>query len=321
MKTRTTIVIITLLSALTLFSTRVYALEATFDLSGGYNDNVVEEDTASGSAFSNYRLAVDQTLYATANRALTGYFTGNYRDHFRLGDQWQATLGISTWQRLLDGKIHAKTFAELSRYRDAVIRVNEHDQWLIGTHWQWFINERLSAGGKVSYTASDYRPLGSASSAETTLTTGKKKQNSQSNAYQGHNNPPLGDDSQRDDRLWQFAAIVDYLFSADLSTELVLSYADTNSNYRYEDCREKGLETRWFYHLSTDWNLEIWGVHLWQNYPRKLERQWITGSRCDWQLDQHKTIYLNWEKRWHDAPYAKDNYTEMITQCGLTWSF
>ena len=321
MQTRTIIVIIILLSALTIFSTRVFALEATFDLSGGYNDNVIEESAPSGSAFSNYRLAVDQTLYATPNSALTGYFAGNYRDHFRLGDRWQATLGISTWHRLLDGKIHAKIFAELRRYRDAVIRVDERDLWLVGTHWQWFINERLSAGGKLSYTDSNYRPLGSFSSAEITPTTRIKGSNRPNSAYQGHHQAPLGNTSQRDDRLWQFATIIDYLFSADLSNELVLSYADNNSSYRYEGYNEKGVETRWFYHLAADWNMEVWGVHLWQNYPGKLERQWIAGSRCDWQLDQHKTLYLHWEKRWHDAPYANDNYTEMITQCGLTWSF
>ncbi len=288
------------------------AVNANLEVNLGYNDNVAESAAKQGSAFCNYAFDVEQTLYASDNNSISGYANTYYRDHFRLGDQWQATAGLSAWHRLLNGRLHATLFADLSRYADQVNIDDERDFLALGSSWQLFFNEKLSTTFALSFEDSRYRHKIEKS---TTIASEQKKHHSQTVYTTSLSS------KQRNDKLWLLSTTIDYRFNADASTQLTISYSDNDSTLGAESYTETGLESHWQYLLTPAWELEIWGSHLWQEYNYAQERNWLAATRINWQLRSALAVYVQLEKQWHTAPRNADCYTEMVSQCGFIWSY
>lgn len=280
----------------------------------GYNDNVAEDADKHGSAFSNYALDVEQNIYAADNSSIAGYASAYYRDHWCLGEQWQATVGISAWQRLFNGKLHTTLFTDLNRYGDHVSIEDERDFLVLGSSWQWFFDEKISVTWALSYEDSHYRHN---IEQKTTVVDEQRGR--------GHHGQTVArtllSSKQRDDKLWLFSTTGNYRFNADMNTELTLSYSDNESTLKGESYSETALENHWYYHLGGQLDLELWGCHQWQEYNYAQERNWLAASRINWQLSDTQVLYLQLEKQWHEAPHRAERYTEMVSQCGFMWSY
>ncbi|MDY0190847.1 MAG: hypothetical protein RBR22_08945 [Desulfuromonas sp.] len=290
----------------------VWAINANLDLSLGYNDNVDETSAQQSSAFTIYSFAVEQPIYTSANYSITGYASTYYRDHLRLGDQWQATAGLAAWQRLLNGRLHATLFAELSRYADHIDIDDERDFIALGSSWQWFFNEKLSTTFALSYEDSRYR-----NKIERSTTGAQQNSNNRGQAGSTTSRSSM----QRDDTMWLLSTTLNYRFSADTETGLTISYRDNDSTLRVESYTETGLESHWRYRLAKQWRLELWGSHLWQEYRYGQERNWLAATRLNWQATDALTLYIQLDKQWHTAPRNADCYTETVSQCGVSWSY
>lgn len=287
------------------------AINASLDMSLGYNDNVAESADRQGSPFCNYAVDIDQPLYANDNRAISGYASANYRDHMRLGDQWQTSAGVSVWQRLFNGSLHATLYADINRYADHVNIEDERDFLVLGSKWQWFLNERSSITCALNYEDSHYRH--------------KNKEESAVTKGHNHNGQTVHrtvlSSRQRNDTLWLVSTAMDYRFDADSSTQLTLSYSDNDSTIGAESYTETGLENHWNYQLTPVWGMELWGSHLWQEYHYGQERNWLASSRVNWQCGNAFTLYIQLEKQWHTTPHNADSYIETVSQCGVIWSY
>lgn len=300
----------------------VYALTASVDVSAGYSDNVLASSDKESSGYSQYRIDVDQTLSENDNRSFGLYVAGRYRDYFRFTNQWQATFGASSWNRLLDGQLHSYNFIEVSVFRDDLIPEDDNNIVSVGSQWRWFIDDQMSAAVKADYQFSDYRNKvvdrqqlflnGSGS--------GKKNKGS-SGGDAGAGTGVDADIEQRTDHLWRVVLNGKYLFNADLSSELAVIVSHNDSSLDSEAYDAIGVKNSWNYYLLKDVSLVLAGSHLWRDYDAFSEREFILNSELTWHCSESYVVYLCCDKRWNDSPINHDSYSELMSECGLIWSF
>lgn len=294
----------------------VYALTASVDVSAGYSDNVLASSDNKSSGYSQYRIDVDQTLSENDNCSYGLYVAGRYRDYFRFTNQWQATVGTSSWNRLLDGKLHSYNFIEVSAFRDDLIPEDDNDIVSVGSQWRWFFDDKMSASVKADYQFSDYR-IKVVDRQQLFLNgSGSGKKN------KGSSGRDAGADiEQRTDHLWRVVMNGKYLFSADLSSELAVIVSHNDSSLDSEAYDAIGVKNRWLYYLLNDVSLVLAGSHVWRDYDAFSEREFILNSELTWQYSESYVVYLRCDKRWNDSPINHDSYSELVSECGLIWSF
>jgi len=293
-----------------------YALTAALDVSTGYSDNVLASSDYKRSGYSQYQIDLDQTLSENSNRSLGFYVTGRYRDYFRFTNQWQATLGVSSWHRLVDGHLHGYNFIEISALRDDFIPLDDCNRVDVGSQWRWFFDDQWSASLQVNYQLTRYRDK----TVERELLfldgSGPGKKNKGKDVGSG-----MAEIEQRDDELWQLMLGGEYLLSADLSSELLLLVSRNHSTISSESYEEIGVENRWRYYLLPDVSAEVAVSHLWRDYDTLSERDLSLKSELIWQYSDAVDLYLRCQKRWNDSPIKNENYSELVSECGLIWSF
>lgn len=294
----------------------VYALTASVDVSIGYSDNVLASADKQGSGFSQYVVAADQTLSESRDRSFGLYFAGRYRDYFRFTNQWQATLGASSWNRLLDGQLHSYNYIEFSAFRDDLVPEDDCHIVNIGTQWRWFFNDQMSASFQVDYEGSYYRDEVEELQRLFRDGSGAGKNN---NGITGDD--VVADTQQRNDHQWRGLLRCKYLFSADLSSEFAVNADYHQSSVDSEEYDAIGVENSWQVLLANDLVLEFGASHSWREYDTLSERELNFNSGLTWQYSEPLVVYVRADKRWNDSPINQDNYTELVSECGLIWSF
>lgn len=294
-----------------------YALMTSVDVSAGYSDNVLASSDEKSSGYSQYRIDVDQTLSENDNRSLGVYVAGRYRDYFRFTNQWQATVGTSSWNRLLNGQLHSYNFIEVSAFRDDLIAEDDNNVVSVGSQWRWFFDDQLSASVKADYRFSDYRNKVVDRQQLFLNGSGSGKNNKGSSGGDGGGAVI----EQRSDSLWRVVVSGEYLFSADLSSELEMIMSHNHSSIDSEDYDGIGVKNKWLYYLQNDVSVEFVGSHVWRDYDTFSERELILSTELTWQYSESYVVYLRCDKRWNESPINHDSYSELVSECGLIWSF
>ncbi len=297
----------------------LYALTASVDVSAGYSDNVLASSDEQSSGYSQYRIDVDQTLSENDNRSFGVYVAGRYRDYFRFTNQWQATAGVSSWNRLLDGQLHSYNFIEVSAFRDDLIPEDDNNIVSVGSQWRWFFDDQISASVKADYQFSDYRDKVVDRQQLFLNGSGSGKKNKGSSG--GDAGTGGADMEQRTDHLWRVVVNGKYLFNADLSSQLALIVSHNDSSLDSEAYDAIGVKNSWLYYLLNDVSIELAGSHVWRDYDAFSEREIILNSKLTWHCSESYVVYLRCDKRWNDSPINLDSYSELVSECGLIWSF
>jgi hypothetical protein len=309
-----------LLVVIIFLATPVSALEGRIDLATGYDDNVEGSADKRGSTFMRYQLEGYQGLAETPSLYVEGYGRVSYHDFGRVDDRHDLLLGVSCYQRWLNGAWHSQIYVEGHSYRDDLVDEDDCDSVEIGVQLDHYWNERIKLGVLGYYRFGDYRS-GYQEVITTVVTTPEQGGQGQHSGTQMPSEVVAVNETSREDKMIAGVVSGEYRFSADLSCDVRLFYLDNESTVDRESYHSFGLEHGWRFQINPRWSTIAWGSWYCEQYPESDDQQWQIAMRVQWLWRPRWNVYFEGQQLWHRSDYPVDEYNEKVATCGLSWSF
>jgi hypothetical protein len=317
------------------FPARAFDLDLA--VGGGYDDNPRELEKASGSAFSEARLAASHTLASPALPELTltldGFAGG--RIYERCDNTWMAGGGLTGAAELTLFPGRLELFSQAATYNNPEIDDDNFDQLRIGGRLVWFATPQLTlewenALGWEDYDSDDEvtghpHPGGSRAAAAHDR---KNPAGSGNPALPpGHRPPRHHNQGERSDRTMATALRAFYALNPywELSGETFWqsrhSSLDAEKNHSY------GLQLGLFWHPldNLDLNLSANAARTPYHYDlrqqERTEKSYASILNLEWKFARHWSLSGSWEWFRQDSDIDPDEYTRNQWYAQINFSY
>jgi hypothetical protein len=317
-------IVIFVMTVYLLLCSNVQALETTFEVAAGYDDNVAEVTDGEGSGIIQYRARFGQSLLKDIKGpGLDLYVDSEYSQYVDLENNYRLHAGVEFSTGPWHDRFRSSLFSEAVVYRDDLVMEDEHNTLFVGGNLQWIADARLTLSLQQTFSRVSYRnPVSLPGQRIYAVGKGKGK-------GPGGQEPIVEDEwvtfSQKDS-VWSTEIMAICALGPDFETDLSILYRDSNSSNEYESYQEIGGYARmtWFYmefleaFVSGYWSKldydlapesiersdDVYGVSLGANW-------WVKGVKMFLQLDQ--TV--------NDSPVTGEDYKKSVALCGISHTF
>lgn len=324
------------------------AVDLTSELASGYDSNPALIDPSEGSGFSLYAFRAGQPLSLTEALALDLSVEGRYQDYWSVGDNYRLQADGSFTVALADGRFLPALVGEAAAYRDALIEADERDEAMAGIRADWILSKRVTLGLEQTCRWLRYRNWAMPFSGKGQGgMDGRNAKNSDHFSETPHSErgrspfrpevePPMRRRSPlqtlyppRDNRLLSTTLDLDAFLLPSLTGRVFVEYGDLDASLDMESYREivGGIALSWF--PAPEWLVEMdaaWQRTDYHDVPETLTHVRETNHVRSAGI-QISRFWRGFEFFGHagcksgDAPLDYASYTQMVIQCGLSFSF
>ena len=306
------------------FCSSVPAMDTTFELATGYDDNVAEVTEAEGSGMVQYRAQFAQSLL----KEKTGpefdlFLDAVYSQYFDFENNFQVRLGTELSTAPFFDRFRAGMFVEAVAYRDDLVAEDEYNTLLVGGNIQWLATARLTLSLRQTFSKVDYQNSVSLPGQRIyTVDMGKGKGSG------GHET--IVEDEwitlSQEDSVSATEMMATYAMGPDFQTDLSFLYRDSSSSNDYETYQEIGgyAKITWFCTESLEVFVSGYLSTLdYETAPEGIDRSDdIHGASLggNWWMGSVK-LFVQVDRTENDSPISGEDYQKSVALCGVSYTF
>lgn len=300
------------------------AMDTTFEVAAGYDDNAAEVTDGEGSGLARYRVGFSQPIRTeAAGPDLDLFLEGLYSQYFSLDDNYQLRAGTEFTTLPWHNRLQTSLFAEVMLYRDDLVAEDERNSLLVGGELQWLVDARLTLSIQEVFSKVDYRNQVSLP--------GQRAYSVGSGRGRGAGGQHVVIEEEwttlsRDDTLWTTELMAFYAISPDIQADISFLYSDANSSDDYESYQELGGTSRvsWYYSEF----LEIFVSGFWSklDYGTVLEVEAHSDDVYGFTIGGNRSIgafnvFVELDRTVNDSPVDGEDFKKSVVLCGVSYTF
>lgn len=300
------------------------AMEATFELAAGYDDNVAEVTEAEGSGMVQYRVQLSQSLLSEQTGPGSDlFFDAVYSQYVDFEDNFEVRAGTELATAPFYARFRARIFVEAVAYRDDFVAEDEHNTLLVGGNIEWLAGARLTLSLQQIFSKVDYRNTVSLP-GQRIYTVGKGKGKGSS----GQEIIVEGEwiALSQEDSVSSTEMMAAYAMGPDFQTDLLFLYRDSSSSNDYESHQEVGgyAKMTWFCTEFSEFFVSGYlSILDYKTAPEGIERRDdvnSVGLGGNWWMGNTK-LFVQFDRTAIDSPISGEDYTKSVALCGVSYTF
>ncbi len=309
------------------------AVDLTAELASGYDSNPALIDPPEGSGFSLYAFKAGQPLSLTEALGLDLSVEGRYQDYWSVGDNYRLQADGSFTVALADGRFLPAFVGEVAAYRDALIEADERDEAMVGIRTDWILSKRATLGLEQTCRWLSYKnwalPFSGKGQSGMNGERGRSPFHPETEPPKRRRSPIRTLYPPRDNRLLSTTLDLDAFLLPSLTGRVFVEYGDLDASLDMESYREimGGMTLSWL--PAPEWLLEIdaaWQRTDYHDVPETLihVRETNHVRSAGIQISRFwRGFEFFGQAGWKlgDAPLDYASYTQVVIQCGLSFSF
>jgi hypothetical protein len=302
----------------------VLAMEATFEVAGGYDDNATEVPDGEGSAMARYLARLWLPVLAESNgTGVDVYLEGRYCQYFSLDDNQQLRTGTELSLAPWKNRLRVGLFAEVSMYRDNLVAEDEYNTLIVGGDLQWLADAQLAFSFQQTFSKVDYQNQVSLPGQR-----GYAVGRGRGMGSGGQGQPVIDERTtlSRNDTLWTSEMMATYVLSPNIDVDLSVLYCSSDSSNNYESNVELGgySQVIWYYSEFMEFYASgYWSKLDYEDAPAEDERRddvygfTLGASRFVGALE----LSARFDRTVNDSSIAGENYRKSVVLCGVSYTF
>ena len=313
-----TFIKILLLFVILLASERqLMATEASVGLSIGYDDNIGHTHEPAGSGFNRYFLILSHSFFPDSYITnWEGYIGCEYQDYFKAENNYQVYAGTSLNFPFAGGRFLPEVIYEGMIFKDNEQPEDSMNQLSLKGRFGWIPAPRLTVVIQQTFFYQNYSDMEEIKTDGVFGGYGKMggQQHYQQQMY------------SRDDHLSSSDFLFTFHFSPDIDAGLMFSHGRRSSSIEKESYTENGLIFSLIWTHYGIWEISStigWRKADYDYDLDDIERRdttWDIGAGISRFIDKYELFMrIDWED--NDSSLEEELYSNMVTQCGISFSF
>lgn len=305
--------IMPLLVVLFIPAMQAVAIDASIELSIGYDDNVTLSPDPTASGFTNYRTEFYQNFLSDSLKTdFKGYFCAEYQDYFKAKNNYQFYAGTLLTFPLLEGRFRPEILYQGMIFRDKEQTEDSLNEHRLEGRFAWLPTARLSMEIQQTFRWHNYR------NAEY-FQAGRHKSFKGQHCYTKQT-------SSRYDHISSTGFLFNFYFTPEIDAELLFNHEQQSSTIKKESYHENGVSLSLFRIHRDIW--EMSGTVAWRkaNYDHttsagaRRDSTWDIGAGISRLINKY-TFFLRIDWEDNNSSLPEESYSNMVTQCGVLQSF